>query len=210
MYITNSIYILFNRYQAFYGADVTACLSFNVSREDKDMRILLTAIGLASIVLTYATVHDSPQSTNPDIEYPEGYEQTFTNYLSLDRTQNPDQIIRLFGNDIAMQGPDDDGKLPYGSVLVAEVYKAKKDADGKVLTSALGRRIRGDLALIAVMQREEGWGESYPESLRNGNWDFAAFKPNGEVADKNLDACRACHAPLKSMNHVFSYEHFTQ
>lgn len=141
------------------------------------------------------------------VEFPADYETTFSKYLSLDRIQNPDQIIRLFANDIAMQGPGPDGKLPYGSVLVGEVYKAKKDGKGNVLTSALGRRMRGDLALIAVMQREEGWGKAYPEGLRNGNWDFGAFKPDGKVADKDLNACRACHAPLAKTNHLFSIEH---
>ncbi len=35
----------------------------------------------------------------------EDYKSTFANYLSLERTQNPDQIIRLFANDIAAKGP---------------------------------------------------------------------------------------------------------
>lgn len=141
------------------------------------------------------------------IEFPVDYASTYSNYLSLDRTQNPDQIIRLFGNEIAMQGPGEDGKLPYGSVLVAEIYKAKKNEDGSVKTSALGRRIRGKFALVAVMQREEGWGADHPEGLKNGNWEFATFKPDGSVAEKDLNSCRACHAPLSATNHLFSIEH---
>ena len=141
------------------------------------------------------------------IAFAENYRDTFTNYLSLDRTQNPDQVIRLFANDIAMQGPGADGKLPYGSILVAEVYKAKLDSDNNVITSSLNRRIRDKFALVAVMQREEGWGEQYPEGVRNGNWDMAAFTPDGTVADKNIVECLACHAPLTSTNFVFSYDH---
>ena len=143
------------------------------------------------------------------IAFPADYASTYTNYLSLDRTQNPDQIIRLFGNERAMQGPGSDGKLPYGSVLVAEIYKAKKDADGNVLTSPLGRRIRDKLALIAIMQREPGWGEEHPPALNNGNWEFATFKPDGSVAEKDLNACRACHAPLTATNHLFSIQHLS-
>ena len=70
--------------------------------------------------------------------------------------------------------------MPYGTVLVAEIYKAKKDANGKVITSSLGRRIRGDFAAIAVMQKEKGWGEMFPAALRTGDWDFAIFSPKGE------------------------------
>ncbi len=142
-----------------------------------------------------------------NISFPADYEQTFTNYLSLDRTQNPDQIIRLFANEQALKGVDSDGKFPYGSILVGEIYTTKKDAEGNILKSTLGQRIRNKLALIAVMQREEGFGEAFPEGLKNGDWDFATFKPDGTVADKDLNACRACHAPLVDVDHVFSMEH---
>ena len=163
---------------------------------------------LLCLLATVGLVTGSAWADSDQIKYPQDYRSSFTNYLSLDRTQNPDQIIRLFANNIAMQGPGADGKLPYGSVLVAEIYKAKKDANGEVLTSQLGRHMRDKLALIAVMQRGEGWGESYPDGLRNGNWDFATFKPDGTSADKDLNSCRACHAPLTQTNHLFSYEHF--
>jgi len=138
---------------------------------------------------------------------PENYRELFTNYLSLDRVQNPDQVIRLFANDIAMQGPGKDGKMPLGSILVGEIFSAKLDSEGSVITSSLGRRIRDSLMLIAVMQKEEGWGAQYPETIRNGNWEYAAFKADGSRADNNLIACVACHAPLAKTNFLFSYEH---
>ncbi len=166
------------------------------------MHRIATLVGAALLAVT-ATVH----AEDDKIAFPENYRATYTNYLSLDRTQNPDQVIRLFANDIAMQGPGDDGKLPYGSILVAEVYKAKLDAEGAVITSSLGQRISDKFALVAVMQREEGWGEQYPDGLRNGNWEMAAFKPDGAKADKDLNACLACHAPLTDTNFVFSYQH---
>ena len=88
--------------------------------------------------------------------------------------------------------------------------KQKKDSEGNVITSSLGRRIKGDLALIAVMQREQGWGKGYTEALQNGNWEFGAFKPDGSVAGKDLNACRACHAPLVDTDHLFSIEHISK
>ena len=166
------------------------------------MHKLLKAVGLVSL-LTVSSVY----ADDAKISFPADYATTYTNYLSLDRTQNPDQIIRLFANDIAMQGPGEDGKLPFGSILVAEVYKAKLDSEGKAIESSIGRRIRDKFALIAVMQREEGWGEQHAPEIRNGNWEMAAFKPDGTVADKDLNACLACHAPFKAQNFVFSYDH---
>lgn len=149
----------------------------------------------------------SASSPKSGLQFPIDYKNSFTNYLSLDRVQNHDQIIRLFSNDIAMRGPSEDGKLPFGSVIVAEVYKAKKDEDGEVIKSILGRRIRGEMALIAVMERQKSFAVLDDPDLANEHWEFAAFKPDGSVASKNLNDCRRCHAPLKKTHHLFSYEH---
>ena len=160
----------------------------------------------ASVENTEASADASTSSK--EVAFPKDYRKTFTNYLSLDRVQNHDQIIRLFANDIAMQGLDENGKLPFGSVLVGEVYKAKLDDSGKVMVSSLGRRIRGELVLVAVMEKGEHLGKGHPEELANGHWEFGAFKRDGSFAGKDLNSCRACHAPLKEADHVFSFEHF--
>ena len=166
------------------------------------MRLLLLVISVFFAVPLVASAQD------PKITLPADYKSTFTNYLNLDRVQNHDQIIRLFANDIAMKGMKDDGKFPYGSILVGEVYKAKKDANGEVVKSELGRRVRGKFALIAVMEKQPGWGDAFEPQYRNADWDFAAFKPDGSVAaSKDLNACRSCHAPLTKSDHVFSFEH---
>lgn len=166
------------------------------------MRSSLIAFSLALTTLV-STAH----AQGKPLTLPTDYRSTFTNYLSLDRVQNPDQTIRLFANKAAMKGPGADGKLPFGSVLVAEIYKAKKAKDGTVQKSALGRRIRGKFALIAIMERGEELGNDQPDGLKNGHWEFATFKPDGSPAKKDLNACRACHAPLTSTNHLFSIEH---
>lgn len=153
----------------------------------------------------------TPAIAESGIAYPVDYRSTFGNYLSLDRVQDPDQIIRLYANDIALQGPDENGLLSFGSVIVGEVYKAKLDENGEVMVSSLGRRLRGDLALVAVMERQETFGADLSEELRNEHWEFAAFKPDGSIAtNKDLDSCRACHAPLTDTHHLFSLEHLAQ
>ncbi len=42
------------------------------------------------------------RAEEPRVTFPRDYTETFTNYLSLDRVQNPDQIIRLFANELAI------------------------------------------------------------------------------------------------------------
>jgi hypothetical protein len=144
------------------------------------------------------------------IAFPADYKSTFTNYLNLDRVQNHDQIIHLFANDVALDAVAAGKELPNGSILVGEIYAARKDKDGNVLTSALGLRIRDKLAAIAVMQKEDGWGAHFPDEMRNGDWDFAIFSPDGKRLDKDLNACRQCHAPLTDKQHVFSIEHLAR
>lgn len=166
----------------------------------------MTKIFLA-IAAAIAAVAGMAVAEEPRIAFPENYASTFQNYLSLDRVQNPDQIIRLFANEQALTAAREGQELPNGSILVGEIYAAKKDEQGNVMTSALNRRIRGKLAAIAVMEKREGWGAAFPEELRNDDWDFAIFSPDGKRLDKDLNSCRQCHAPLKESQHVFSLEH---
>lgn len=148
----------------------------------------------------------APAAAADGITFPKDY-KAFGNYLSIDRTQNPDQIIRLFANDKALEAARAGKELPDGSVIVGEIYKAELDKDGKPVVSTLGRKIRDKLALIAVMEKRAGFGKDLPAELQNNGWDFAAFKPDGTDAGKDLNACRACHAPLTETQHLFSLQH---
>lgn len=165
--------------------------------------IILSIISLSlGLSVAFADSH----KTN-EIKFPKEY-QSFKNYFSGDRlSPNDGQIIRIFANDIALKGMKKNAKLPYGSVIAAEIYKAKKDKDGEVIESNLGRRVRNKLAVIAVMEKRKGFGANVSKEFRNGDWDFAVFKPDGSVAKKDLNKCRACHAPLTEKQHVFSIEH---
>ncbi len=146
--------------------------------------------------------------TTERVGFPKGYATAFSNYLSLDRTQNDDQVIRLFANEKALAAARVGEPLPSGSVLAAEIYKAVKNDKGEVIESSLGRRLRGPMAAVAVMEKRDGWGKDIPEDVRNGDWDFAIFKPTGErMAGKDINECRACHVPLTDTQHLFSLEH---
>lgn len=160
------------------------------------------ALGLTAAAAAYAD--------DARVLFPADYKDSFTNYLKLDRVQNHDQIIHLYANDVVLDAVAAGKELPNGSVLVGEIYAAKKDEDGNVLKSSLDLRIREKFAAVAVMQKEEGWGARFPEDLRNGDWDFAIFSPDGKRLDKDLNACRACHAPLTDRQHVFSIEHLAR
>ncbi len=164
-----------------------------------------------AIVLLGLTVSSAAFADGERVTYPKDYRTSLENYLSLDRTMNDDQVIRLFTSKEALAAAKAGEKIPDGTVVVAEVYKAKKDKDGKVIESALGRRMRDKFAAIAVMKKGAGWGKTIPEEFRNGDWDFAVFSPAGErLAKKDLNKCRSCHMPLADTQHLFSLEHMAQ
>lgn len=146
------------------------------------------------IVLLGAFIALTVSADETRVAYPEGYRNTFINYLSVDRKLNPDQTMTLYAN-------------ADGSVIVGEVFSAKKDSDGNVIESALGRRIPDKLLLVAVMEKRSGWGESSTSTINVGDWDFGAFKADGSDAGRNLDSCRACHSPLKDSDYLYSAEH---
>jgi hypothetical protein len=163
-----------------------------------------------ALVLGIGIIVSTAMADEERISFPADYKTKFYNYLSLDRVQNDDQIIRLFANDVALNAAKEGRELPAGSVIVGEVYKAKKDKDGNVTQSSLGRRIRDKLAAVAVMEKGEGWGAIFSEDLRNGDWDFAIFSPDGKRLNKDLNACRSCHAPLNETQHLFSIDHLVK
>ena len=141
------------------------------------------------------------------LELPTNYRTTLDNYLISDRLGQEDQVISLFANEIARDGVRANGELPYGSILVGEIYKAKKNQDGEVIDSAIGRRIPGELAAIVMMERREGWDAQYPDELKVGDWEFEVFSPSGENLARDTTACRECHHPLTESEFTFSYAH---
>ncbi|WP_164880932.1 cytochrome P460 family protein [Aestuariirhabdus litorea] len=147
------------------------------------------------------------QAGPENVKSPGDYRANFTHYYSGDRTANNTQIIRVYANDIALEGAKKEGKLPYGSVLVGELYSAKLDASGQPLKSSLGRRIANTLEVLVVMERGAGFDADYPEALKVGDWEFAVFSPDGQRLDKDITACRACHNPLSDQEFLFSYDH---
>jgi plastocyanin len=87
--------------------------------------------------------------------------------------------------------------VPDGAVLTLAAYMAQQDANGVPLKDANGRFIKGALAAVNVMQKKAGWGESIPSPIRNGDWVYQSFAPDGKANEKaNLTACYQCHLPF--------------
>lgn len=165
------------------------------------MRRALFAVTIAGIAASAAAFEDRV------LNLPADYKTAFDKYLISDRLGQEDQVIALYANSIAREGARADGKLPNGSVLIGEIYAAKKDAEGNVVETALGRRVPDKLKAIVMMERQAGWDAQYPAELTVGDWEFEVFSPAGENLGKDTTACRECHHPLGDTEYLWSYEH---
>jgi hypothetical protein len=100
--------------------------------------------------------------------------------------------------------------FPDGTIFVMEVYAARPHADGAPAFDPSGRLIKGPLQKLYVMAKGEGWGKGVEKSaLRNGDWVYSAFLPDGVTpTDEDLAACRGCHRPLARQDFVHRYEEY--
>jgi len=85
-------------------------------------------------------------------------------------------------------------QCPYGSIILFESYTVQEDAGGEPLVDSNGRFIPNALTTIFVMRKERGFGAAYNE-LRNGEWEYVAYKPDGTFSTppSGTGSCALCH-----------------
>lgn len=98
---------------------------------------------------------------NPEyVKFPTGYETSFANYTTMNR-DGKEQVAKMYANDAAISSYKKGQTAAPGSVVVMEVYKPKKDADGKSIVGSDGIYEIGKLAAVAVMERRDAWEAAY-------------------------------------------------
>ncbi len=161
--------------------------------------IAVAMIGVASAVV-------SAQAGGDKIVFPEDYAKGVL-YTTVDRADNK-QFRELFTSAAAVEAAKKGQPMPSGTVITLVQYAAKLDAQGNPEKDANGRFIKTNILAYTVMEKRAGWGTEYPDDVRNGEWEYQAFK-----ADKTpntaakLSACFGCHKPLDAkQDFVFSYD----
>ena len=161
---------------------------------------ILSAATLAGVALTVAV-----QAGGDNVKFPENYAKGVL-YTTVDRPDNK-QYRELYITQFAFDQVKAGKPLPSGTVLTMVQYAAKLDAQGNPEKDANGRFIKGPVVGYAVMEKRAGWGAEYPDDMRNGEWEYQAFKADKTVNDKaNLKACFTCHKPLDKQDFVFSFD----
>jgi plastocyanin len=133
-----------------------------------------------------------PAPTEDRVGFPDGYQQTFTQFYVFDRTDTR-QVRYVCANDVAASVKPGEA-FPHGSILVFESWAPQLDADNNLVRDANGHLVRQTLNTIFVMRKEPGFGEAYGP-LRNGDWEYVAYRPDKthQTAPAQTANCAACH-----------------
>ena len=145
-----------------------------------------------------------------NVKFPEGYKATFSKYHVIDFPATK-QVRYYYANPVAVKAAKEGRDLPDGSVLFAEVYSAKLDAEKNPVKGADGNFEADQLVAYTAMEREGGWGEPIPDMLRNENWNYAVFTTGKEHRPGvNQAECLACHKPLDKASYTFTLKQLAQ
>ncbi|MFK8068289.1 MAG: cytochrome P460 family protein [Gammaproteobacteria bacterium] len=160
-------------------------------------KLMLSVITI--LITTAALAGGDPEF----VPFPANYKKTDTNYATLDRN-NGKQVAVLYANEPAMKSVQYGDELVPGSRIIMEIYKFKKDADGKAIMGTNGVHEKGDLAAVAVMEKSIEWSEKYSLDHRADEWGFAIYTPDGQPKKNDLD-CASCHIPLDNQDELFTH-----
>ena len=177
----------------------------------------LSADDMANVAAFFATLPGAaaaaksaflPNLAKSSVTFPDSYKTTFTKYHTINFPATK-QVRYYYANPAALAAAKADKTLPDGSVLFAEVYSAKLDADKKPVAGSDGFFVPDQLLFFTAMARDAGWGKDIPEMLRNEDWNYAAFSLAKEQRPVNQAECLACHKPLDTMSYTFTLKELT-
>src|SRR5436190_400134 len=149
---------------------------------------------LAASIFFIGHAQSLPAPTIDRVGFPAGYEDTFHLLYTFDNYQNR-QIRKVYGNDTAASvNPGQVFNFPYGSIILFESYTVQEDSAGEPVLDSNGRFIPANLTTIFVMRKEQGFGADYKE-LRNGEWEYGSYRPDGTTATapSGTGSCALCH-----------------
>lgn len=171
------------------------------------MRYGRSAAALAAISIGCAASFAMTARAGGDkVAFPENYAKGVL-YTTVDRADNK-QYRELYTSAEAIAAAKKGQPLPSGTVITLVQFAAKLDDKGVPVKGANGRFIKDKLLAYTVMEKRAGWGAEYPEKMRNGEWEYQAFRADKSVnTGAKLENCFNCHKPLGAkVDYVFSYD----
>lgn len=138
------------------------------------------------------------------VDNPADYLTKFTKIATRDAHLGGNAVADVYANDIALRSGAGESDLASGAIIAMAVFSAKLNASEPAL-DADGRMIKDQLRAVNVMEKRAGWGADYPEALRNGEWEYAGFNPQGVKSTNPTTSCFECHGTLKGLPMDFIY-----
>jgi cytochrome c553 len=147
-----------------------------------------------------------PNFVKTNVVLPSDFKARYTRYHTLN-LPNERQLKVYYANDVAVAATKAGKPLPDGATIIAEVFSVKLDADKKPIVGDDGFFIADKLLVYSTMARAAGWGDAFPELLRNENWNYALYSKDFTLlTGLNQAECLACHKPEAKSSYVFTYK----
>ena len=176
----------------------------------------LPVLGALTLSLAFTLSACAPMASSPpvaqlkdgEMALPADY-KGWPKFLSAVQLPDAKQVREIYMSTTVKAGTAANGRLS-GTMFVMKNYAAA-NADGTLKQGADGNLLEGDLRRVFRMGKNEGWGQSAHDGLKNGYWICTAYPGSGKKAADPTVACRACHLPLVNKDVVHRYdEHFSQ
>ena len=139
------------------------------------------------------------------ITFPAGWEQ-WERYGVVDRYDTK-QYRELYARSEVVKAVREGKPVPDGAVLVMAIYAAQVDEKNNPVKDANGRFMKSKPIGVTVMEKRKGWGVEYTAEMRNAEWEYASFLPDGkpnEKANAGIKGCFMCHKPHEKQDYVMS------
>lgn len=166
--------------------------------------VLATAVLAGMIAGGGANAQQAYKPGPANVVWPADYQNRFIRYATVDK---PDRkIVRfLYVNPEAFAAARPGAPLPEGTVIIMEDHAARLGPDGNPLIDQQGRLIPLPAATgVFIQEKRAGWGEGYPPEIRNGNWEYARFNPDGSRHPGAVEGCFSCHLKTRA-NEDFAF-----
>jgi hypothetical protein len=124
---------------------------------------------------------ESPGSGTELVKFPEGYDKGVL-FTTVTRGNTYEE---LYTSREAIEAVQNGQPIPSGTVITLEIYEDE------------------ELDRIFVMEKRTGWGDQNPPDMRNGDWQYQSFSPDGSVdEDADIGRCFSCHANAERDDYV--------
>jgi hypothetical protein len=115
------------------------------------------------------------------VKFPEGYDKGVL-FTTVTRGNTYEE---LYTSREAIEAVQNGQPIPSGTVITLEIYEDE------------------ELDRIFVMEKRTDWGDQNPPDMRNGDWQYQSFSPNGSVDEEaDIDRCFSCHANAERDDYV--------